>query len=298
MACCAVAAYIIFRIIDTCEKFDAQVRSIWSLGLASRPNRSRKGEKQTLPDHDSQIATLLLSVQGMTCSACTSAIETAVESLKGVHRVSVSLALSRVTVLYDNYWIGRCDITAAIEGAGYDVVDDDRTSPPRAHAPLRAKFRQAAIASAMVGARHILAPLGDRTLSFPQLIQLVEISLGCYVQLYDARLTHKNGWSRNGQFRPALNMDSLISFSIILSLGVSFFNLAVLPVDQARTYYCLWLIPHHSHHGGRYLDAFLKRRGANNLANLYRLQVETAGVEASAGEVDSPLCLRRAQWLT
>lgn len=159
---------------------------------------------------------------------------------------------------------------------------------------LRAKFRQAVIASAMVAACHILALLGERTLSFPQLIQLVEISLGCYVQLYDARLTHKNGWPRNGQFRPALNMDTLISLSIILSLGVSFFNLAVLQIDQARTYFVSGSFLTTVIIGGRYLDAFLKRRGANNLANLYRLQVETADVETSAGEVYSPLCLRRA----
>lgn len=65
----------------------------------------------------------VLKVQGMTCQHCVQAVEKSVGKLHGVTAVAVNLANAQVGVEYDDKLVGLEDIQAAIEDAGYDVLE-------------------------------------------------------------------------------------------------------------------------------------------------------------------------------
>lgn len=65
---------------------------------------------------------IILSVNGMSCSHCESAIKKAVGAMEGVDKVTVSLEGKTVTVDYDTHKVSPDNIKAEIEDQGYDVV--------------------------------------------------------------------------------------------------------------------------------------------------------------------------------
>nr|XP_025881995.1 cation-transporting ATPase HMA5 isoform X2 [Oryza sativa Japonica Group] len=82
-------------------------------------------------------------VTGMTCSACTSAVEGAVSARRGVRRVAVSLLQNRAHVVFDPALLKVEDIIEAIEDAGFDaeIIPDTAISQPKAQKTLSAQFR-------------------------------------------------------------------------------------------------------------------------------------------------------------
>ncbi|KZL92894.1 heavy-metal-associated domain-containing protein [Clostridium magnum] len=63
-----------------------------------------------------------LIVEGMSCGHCVNHVKTALEELNGVNSVSVDLA-SKTAVVEASNEVDDADIKAAIEDAGYEVVD-------------------------------------------------------------------------------------------------------------------------------------------------------------------------------
>jgi len=61
------------------------------------------------------------SVQGMTCSACSTHVEKSVRKLKGVQAVQVNLLTNSMNVEYDEAILSDSDITCAVELAGYSA---------------------------------------------------------------------------------------------------------------------------------------------------------------------------------
>ena len=63
-----------------------------------------------------------MKVTGMTCGGCTSNVTHALEAVKGVGAVKVSLAEGQATVEYDERQTSTDQLNAAVKGAGYGVV--------------------------------------------------------------------------------------------------------------------------------------------------------------------------------
>ncbi|KAH6651014.1 E1-E2 ATPase-domain-containing protein [Chaetomium tenue] len=82
------------------------------------------------------MATTTLKVEGMTCGACTSAVEAGFKGVDGVGSVSVSLVMERAVVMHDPQRISADQIQEIIEDRGFDaeVLSTDLPSPiaPRA----------------------------------------------------------------------------------------------------------------------------------------------------------------------
>ncbi|KAK5170942.1 Cu(2+)-transporting P-type ATPase [Saxophila tyrrhenica] len=78
------------------------------------------------------MTTTTLRTLGMTCGACTSAVESAFEGVDGVGTVSVSLALERTVVTHDAQKIGVEAIREMIDDRGFDaeVISSDRPDSP------------------------------------------------------------------------------------------------------------------------------------------------------------------------
>ena len=69
---------------------------------------------------------ITLKVQGMTCQHCVKAIEKSVGKLSGVAEVAVNLANGQVDVHMDERQVVEAELRAAIENAGYQVMDTCR----------------------------------------------------------------------------------------------------------------------------------------------------------------------------
>ena len=60
-------------------------------------------------------------IKGMTCSACSRAVNKAVSKLDAVHDVTVNLMSNSMTVEYDDTIISDKDISNAVKDAGYSA---------------------------------------------------------------------------------------------------------------------------------------------------------------------------------
>ncbi|OAQ73464.1 heavy metal translocating P-type ATPase [Pochonia chlamydosporia 170] len=77
------------------------------------------------------MATTTLRVEGMTCGACTSAVESGFKGVAGVGSVSVSLVMERAVVMHDPRTISADQVREIIEDRGFDaeVLSTDLQSP-------------------------------------------------------------------------------------------------------------------------------------------------------------------------
>ncbi|MFW5772428.1 MAG: heavy metal translocating P-type ATPase [Phototrophicaceae bacterium] len=74
--------------------------------------------------------TIELPVTGMTCAACERNVDRALRRPPGVLDVSVNLATEKATVTYIPGSVRRADLVAAVERAGYGVVDTSGADIP------------------------------------------------------------------------------------------------------------------------------------------------------------------------
>ena len=63
----------------------------------------------------------VIQVEGMTCGHCVETVTQAVQSLKGIQKVTVDLDKKQVTLDYDEQKITLESISAKITGVGFEV---------------------------------------------------------------------------------------------------------------------------------------------------------------------------------
>ncbi|MBO8168608.1 MAG: copper chaperone CopZ [Thermoanaerobacteraceae bacterium] len=64
-----------------------------------------------------------ISVAGMSCNHCKMAVENALKTLDGVIMAEVDLSANKVAVKFDEDKVSYDQLKAAIEDAGYEVLD-------------------------------------------------------------------------------------------------------------------------------------------------------------------------------
>jgi len=102
--------------------------------MASKYLKVAPGALEIPPATTSQtahMATTTLKVGGMTCGACTSAVEAGFKGVDGVGNVSVSLVMERAVIIHDPQKIPADKIQEIIEDRGFDaeVLATDLPSP-------------------------------------------------------------------------------------------------------------------------------------------------------------------------
>ncbi|KAJ4292657.1 Cu(2+)-transporting P-type ATPase [Kalmusia sp. IMI 367209] len=99
--------------------FDADVLSS-DVPLAAPESFLSDSEEEDEPAV-STIATTTLSVEGMTCGACTSAVEGAFKNVAGIKHFSISLLSERAVIEHDTRVISPGTLAETIEDAGFDA---------------------------------------------------------------------------------------------------------------------------------------------------------------------------------
>jgi Cu+-exporting ATPase len=214
-----------------------------------------------------------LDLEGMTCAACAARIESNLNRLAGVE-ASVSLASDKAVVRFEPQQQDIARLIGAVRAAGYDarVAREGEVRDYTAeHRAALADFALAAALSAPFLAEMVAHFAGHPGLLPPWLQWL----LATPVQLWSARRFYAGSWRalRGG----AANMD------VLIALGTS----------AAYLYSCAVLvltIPEHMYFEagalvvtlvllGKYLEARARRRAAQALEALGRLQPRSAWVE-------------------
>ncbi|KAI9659975.1 MAG: hypothetical protein M1821_001327 [Bathelium mastoideum] len=98
--------------------FDATVLESKSLSTTSSSSSSSKKRKR---GKQSKIATTTVSVEGMTCGACTSAVEGGFKDLDGLVHFNISLLAERAVIVHDVEKLSTDQIVEIIEDRGFDA---------------------------------------------------------------------------------------------------------------------------------------------------------------------------------
>ena len=105
------------KLAETIEDtgFDAEILETKVVKPApSRPKARRKGEQK-------KLMTTTVAIEGMTCGACTSAVESGFKDVQGVVQFHVSLLAERAVILHDPEKMSTSQIVEIIEDRGFDA---------------------------------------------------------------------------------------------------------------------------------------------------------------------------------
>ncbi|KAL5212730.1 hypothetical protein ABZP36_023577 [Zizania latifolia] len=121
---------------------DDEMEEVALLGTYDEEAGVGTGEREGEGD-EAGMRRVQLRVTGMTCSACTGAVEAAVSARRGVRRVAVSLLQNRAHVVFDPALAKEEDIVEAIEDAGFEaeLLPDSAVSQPKPQNTLSGQFR-------------------------------------------------------------------------------------------------------------------------------------------------------------
>ncbi|MDR0220301.1 MAG: heavy metal translocating P-type ATPase [Lachnospiraceae bacterium] len=252
---------------------------------------------------------VIIPIGGMTCAACSKRIERVLGKLEGVLTVSVNLATEKAAVTYEPQTIRLSAIRAAIEKAGYqalqadktDAADEDRARKQKEITVLRTKLIVAAVFAvpllyiAMVpmlpqyGIR-LPFPRGLDHMDYPLAYALVELFLvipivGVGYKFYTVGF--KSLLARSP------NMDSLIAIGTSAAVLYSIYNTFLVWRGQFRAveylYYetagviiTLILL-------GKTLEAISKGRTNEAIKKLMGLAPKTAIIIVDGAEKEIPI---------
>ncbi|HEY5638023.1 MAG TPA: heavy metal translocating P-type ATPase [Burkholderiales bacterium] len=228
-------------------------------------------------------STVDLDLEGMSCAACATRIETVLNRLEGVE-ASVSFATEKATVRYAADKLAVEGLLAAVRDSGYDAhvaVEGVLRDHAAAH---RAALREVGLAAlftaplllemgAMFAGGHGLLPAAWQWL------------LATPVQFWSGLRFYRGAWAalRGG----GANMDVLValgtSVAYLYSSAVFAFGLeGHLYFEAAAMVITLVLL-------GKYLEARAKAQAAQALESLVKLQPATAWVERDGRLVEVPI---------
>lgn len=229
MACCILTAVIMNRLIKACDTFDLRFLQI-------RYNDDEDSCAPMQNEKPTTHGTCRISIGGMTCGACVSSITKELESLKGVFRANVSLALGRANVSFEPASINTDQLLNAVREVGFDATLGERTSEEtieRLRQSHELERLRTAISSASICATIVLTL--EYTASWLVIreasaftcfgVTISLLSLAFKAQIWDAWSIHAQAWSKKS--RHVASMDTLLSLSLLLSFFLSLLHSAL-----------------------------------------------------------------------
>lgn len=254
---------------------------------------------------DKQLKQAELAVEGMTCAACSAAVERAVKKLQGVSGVSVNLATNRAALEYDPGKVKLSEIKQAIVKAGYtpkdiELKERDEESEKR----LRAlkNMRSRLIVAIIFAAPILYLAMGHMfglNLPIPEFMNhhmrpgvfaAVQLILTIPVLVAGSRF-FTVGFKT--LLRGAPNMDSLVAIgtasaflysayaTVMIFLGSNDF-VQLLYFESAAVVITLVMV-------GKYLEAVSKGKTSEAIKKLMNLRPKTAAIIKDGAEIEVPL---------
>lgn len=254
-------------------------------------------------EEDIQVARVELAIGGMTCAACSAAVERAARKLDGVISAQVNLATNRGIFEYDPSKVKLADIKSAIKEAGYQPSEAaDAGSTESAHARgekgLLVRLIVAivfALPELYIGMAHMFGFLNLPLPEFmshhtrPLTFALVQLGLTLPVIISGSHF-YTRGFKT--LLHGAPNMDTLIAVGTGSAFLYSVFGTAMIArghtvfvdslyFESAAVVVTLVML-------GKYLESVSKGRASEAIKKLMKLRPQTATVERNGVEVEIP----------
>jgi Cu+-exporting ATPase len=248
-----------------------------------------------------------LGVDGMTCAACSTAVERAVKKLDGVTEASVNLATNRAAFSYDPAKVKLAQIREAVTKAGYtpldltseDTRDAEQEKRERALRVMRLRLIAAIVFSApilYIAMAHMFpglkVPLPDflSPHMHPLTFALVQLLLTIPVLIAGGRFFRVG---MRTLFKGAPNMDTLVAIgtgsaflygvyaTVLIYLGNADFA-QHLYFESAAVVITLVMV-------GKYLEAVSKSKTSEAIKKLMNLRPKTAVILKDGAEMEVAL---------
>jgi len=228
---------------------------------------------------------LSLKTDGMSCAACSAAIEKALRKVNGVSEVNANFSNNVVSLTYDPGLTNKEEIARAITKAGYFVLEDDPDALAERERAVAIKIRKELIVSIIFTVPLVILAMGpmaglDIPLhDDPKLYSLLQLIL-CIPVLIAGRRFYIKGLPAMARGNP--NMDTLIalgtSAAVIYGLYVTFqifsgemHSAHSLTFDSAATILTLVSV-------GKYVESRSKVKTNDAVRSLMDLAPPTANV--------------------
>lgn len=248
-----------------------------------------------------------LLIEGMSCAACSAAVERVTKRLSGVQSAQVNLTTNHGVFEYDPSKVKLSEIKTAIEDAGYvpreiegeKTRDLERERREREIKIMRFRLIVAIIFAAPVlyiAMSHMFPRLGlpipyfMGSHDFPLVFALVQLALTIPVMLAGSRFFTRGFKSL---FKGAPNMDTLVAigtgsaflyslFATVKIYAGSFEFAQSLYYESAAVVITLVML-------GKYLEAASKGKTSDAIKKLMQLRPTTATVDKDGKELEVPL---------
>ncbi len=248
-------------------------------------------------------------VTGMSCSACSSAVERSVKSLEGIKNVEVSLLTNSMTAEYDEKILSAERIIASVEKAGYkaELFADEKTVkrvPDKSDDAFREMKIRLVVSFACLIPLMYIAMGHMVSLPLPSFLEGVSNGVAfTFIQflltlpvMYVNRKYYINGFRT--LFKGSPNMDTLVAIGSVAAIGYGVYS--VFAIGNAlghgdfssaekilhNLYFesgamILTLITF-----GKFLEAKSKKKTTDAISKLLELRPDTALIEKDGKETE------------
>ena len=239
------------------------------------------------------MAKISFKVTGMSCAACSAAVEIGLKNLEGTSEVSVNLATGKTVVEYDPEKLTPQDLFDLVESKGYGIFTgkDDSEEEERAVRILRKDLILSAIFAIPLFIVS-MGPMVGLNLEFligsdPRTYAILQLAL-CIPCLYAGRRFFINGYRNIARLNP--NMDSLVALGVTASFTFSLYmTYLVFSGDTGAHFYyesagmIITLILF-----GNYLESGSKKKVGDAVRKLMTLSPDTATIIVDGKEYEVP----------
>lgn len=228
--------------------------------------------------------TKTLKVAGMTCTACSAAIERGLNKMAGVETAAVNFAAEKLTVTYDPSQVRLASLEKKVKDLGYELlpeqtgtqaVDQDEVMM----AAARNRMLKSALLSGTIMVLMIIKMFGVHPPYYLWIVNLLALPniflLGRHV--------HRASWNAVKNKSP--NMDVLVTLGsvppYVIGLMAFFLPLQAF-TEMASSIMTLHLV-------GKYLETRAKGRASQAIKKLIEMGAKTANILLNGEEVQVPV---------
>lgn len=275
MACCYIAAFCISQLVKVYQFLDVDDAIRYN---EDEPEFPYADTKFADGEYEKRDASLVLSLSGLTCSACSSSVESALRNHPDVDHARVSLALQQATLIGKSSSFDTHSIMRLVTDLGYGVELGPR-SPQEIIRVLKSKEEIARLKSSLsslagcatvIQTTGFLISVGQGRLPSATLFiaHLLCAALTLFSQWQYISWIHEDGWKAICRGQP--NMNTLVSSSISLGTFISFIDLLAYGTADANSYYTTVIGLALVVVAGRYIELMSRRTTSEDLLRVYK----------------------------
>lgn len=240
---------------------------------------------------------IILSIEGMTCSACSNGLEKYLNKQNGIYLASVNLVMANATIEYDEKILQQEKLEQFVKQAGFkslgefkEIKMEQKTKRDKI---LFIVFTILAIVLMYIAMGHMV---NLPTISFLDphinpvnyMVSLLLITIAFCIYGWDIL---KNGYKNLIHFTP--NMDTLVAIGVLTSIGYSLYNMYLVLQGNHHEVMNLYFesasIVIYFIKLGRYMDGISKDKTKESIQKLVKMTPNTAVLKRNGEEIQVTL---------